>query len=413
MKITGYRSLTTHHEWGRVVGDVNGLSSGTRTRVDILVLTTDEGVDGIGIGAHSDIDRLLPAIEGADPRAVMHLYDRMLAVTFKLGHTGAVFATMGTIDSALWDLKAKLAGEPLWRHLGAGDRFVPGYASALDYGLTDDELARVHGDFAARGFTSAKLKGGRHVEDDLRRLAVLRDVLAATTSAPGLMLDANEAWHRSQAVRHVHRIEDAFDLTWVEEPVRRWDARGHASIRRQIRAGVATGENLTGLEQLRALIEADAIDIAQVGSGWGITHLIRAAHLAHAFDLPVSPVGYTATVAAASGILPNFLVTEVQDLHQPAGVRVDQEIADGGIVLGDEPGAGFTVDEAALRPPPPEQGWSVGSGPHTRPLRAGLRMVPEDDAPAAADPGPTVAQGGTDSGEPPPAFETEWRPRNT
>jgi L-alanine-DL-glutamate epimerase-like enolase superfamily enzyme len=391
MKITGYRSLTTHHEWGRVVGDVNGLSAGTKTRVDILILTTDEGVEGVGIGAHLDIERVMPAIEGADPRAVVHLYDRMLAVTFKLGHVGAVFGTLGTVDCALWDLKAKLAGEPLWRHLGAGDRFVPGYASALDFGLDDDDLIGVHRRFAERGFTSAKLKGGLNVRDDLRRLGLVRDVLSHNSSAPGLMLDANESWHRSQAVRHLHQLEQSFDLTWVEEPVRRWDVRGHASIRQHIRAGVASGENLTGLEQLRGLIEADAIDIAQVGSGWGITHLLRAAHLAHANDLPVSPVGYTATVAPAAGVLPNFLVAEVQDLDHPVGVAVDQQIEDGGIILGDEPGAGFTVDESALQPPPPEQGWSVGSGPHTRPLRAGLRLVPEDEARDVIDPtDPTV-----------------------
>jgi L-alanine-DL-glutamate epimerase-like enolase superfamily enzyme len=390
MKITGYRSLTTHHEWGRVVGDVNGLSSGTRTRVDILVLTTDEGLEGVSIGAHRDIDRLMPAIEGADPRAVVHLYDRMLAVTFKLGHIGAVFGTLGTVDFALWDLKAKMAGEPLWRHLGAGDRFVPGYASALDFGLSDNDLVRVHERFAERGFTSAKLKGGRHVQDDLRRLGLIRDVLTRNTSAPGLMFDANESWHRSQAVRHLHQLEQSFDLTWVEEPVRRWDVRGHASIRQHIRAGVASGENLTGLEQLRSLIDGDAIDIAQVGSGWGITHLLRAGHVAHAYDLPVSPVGYTATVAAAAGVLPNFLVAEVQDLSHPVGVGVDQQIDDGGIVLGDQPGSGFTVDESALQPPPPEQGWSLDSGPHTRPLRAGLRMVPEDDARALNDPSLTA-----------------------
>jgi L-alanine-DL-glutamate epimerase-like enolase superfamily enzyme len=385
MKVTGYRTLTTQHDWGRVVGDVNGLSSGTKTPVDILVLTTDEGVEGVSVGAHADIDRLMPVLEGADPRAVVHLYDQMLAMTFKLGHAGAIFGTLGTVDCALWDLKAKLAGEPLWRHLGAGDRFVAGYASALDYGLTDDELVDIHRRFAERGFTSAKLKGGRDVGADLRRLRLLRDVLAGNTSAPGLMLDANEAWHRSQAVRHLRQLEESVDLTWVEEPVRRWDVRGHAAVRQHISAGVASGENLTGLEQLRLLVEADAIDIAQVGAGWGITHLLRAGHLAHAFDLPVSPVGYTATVAAATGALPNFLVAEVQDLSHPVGIHVDQEIADGGIVLGDRPGLGFTVDEAALQAPS-EPGWASGSGPHARPLRAGLRMVPEDDARTVTDP---------------------------
>jgi L-alanine-DL-glutamate epimerase-like enolase superfamily enzyme len=385
MKITGYRSLATHHQWGRVVGDVNGLSSETTTRVDILVLTTDEGLEGVGIGAHRDIDRLMPVIEGADPRAVVHLYDQMLAATFKLGHIGAVFGTLGTVDLALWDLKAKMADEPLWRHLGGGDRFVPAYASALDFGLTDEDLVRVHERFAERGFTSAKLKGGRHIQDDLRRLGLLRDVFSRNTSAPGLMFDANESLHRSQAVRHLNQLEQCFDLTWVEEPVRRWDVRGHASIRQHIRAGVASGENLTGLEQLRGLIDGDAIDIAQVGSGWGITHLLRAGHLAHGYDLPLSPVGYTATVAAAAGVLPNFLVTEVQDLAHPVGVWVDQQIDDGGIVLGDQPGSGFTIDESALRLPP-EPGWTAHSGPHTRPLRAGLRMVPEDDGGAPRGP---------------------------
>lgn len=386
MKITGYRSLTTHHDWGRVVGDVNGLSSGTRTRVDVLVLTTDAGIEGVGVGAHPDIDRLLPAIEGADPRAVAGLYDRMLATTFKIGHTGATFGTIGAIDCALWDLKAKLAGEPLWRLLGSADRFVPGYASGLDYGLSDDELVHVHERFAERGFRSAKLKGGRNVSDDLRRLGLIHDALRRNTCAPGLMIDANESWHRSQAVRHVRRLEEAFDLTWVEEPVRRWDALGHASIRQHIRAGVASGENLTGLEQLRVLIDANAIDVAQVGSAWGITHFLRAGYLAHAHDLPVSPVGYTAVLVPAAGALPNFLVAEVQDLTHPVGIEVDQQIADGGVLLGDQPGLGISVNEHALQPLTFEQGWAVESGPHTRPLRAGLRMVPEDDARASTDP---------------------------
>ena len=65
-------------------------------------------------------------------------------------------------------------------------------------------------------------------------LGLVRDVLAGNTSAPGLMLDANESWNRSQAVRHLHQLEQHFDLTWVEEPVRRWDVRGHASIRSHI-----------------------------------------------------------------------------------------------------------------------------------------------------------------------------------
>ncbi len=396
MKITGYRSLATRHEWSRVVGDVNGVSTGTSTRVDILIISTDVGVEGVALGSHADIERLYPVIDGADPRSVVQLYDQMLSATFKLGHTGGVFGTIGTIDCALWDLKAKLAEEPLWRLLGAGDRFVPGYASGLDYGLADEDLVRLYQQFVERGFTSGKLKGGRRITDDLRRLGLLQDVLRQNSSAPGLMIDANESWHRSQAVRYLHTLEEAFDLTWVEEPVRRWDVSGHASIRQHVQSGVASGENLTGLEQLRALIDGDAIDIAQVGSGWGITHFLRAGHLAHGHDLPISPVGYTAAVVPAAGVLPNFLVAEVQDLYHPIGIDVDQEILDGGIVLGDRPGLGIAIkDEAALEPLAPQQGWASRSGPHIRPQRAGLRMVPEDDTHSINDPAAPLPPGST------------------
>ncbi len=119
MKITGYRCLTSYHDWGRPVGDVNGYIGSGVTEVPIVVLETDEGVIGVGTGSVHDIERVFPAIEGQDPRAVSSLYDRMLARVFKSGHAGATFGGIGTLDSALWDLKAKIAGEPLWRLLGA------------------------------------------------------------------------------------------------------------------------------------------------------------------------------------------------------------------------------------------------------------------------------------------------------
>ncbi len=385
MKVTGYRSLTTEHDWGRRIGDANGVMPGPRTEVQVLILETDGGLQGIGLGAHGDIERVFGAVEGADPRAVTALYDRMLDRVFKTGHTGATFGAIGAIDTALWDLKAKMAGEPLWRTLGAVDRFVPGYASGLDIALDDDALVRVYERFAERGFGAAKLKGGRDLEHDVRRLRALRDVLARNSAQPALMFDANESWNRSQAVRYVTALERVVDLTWVEEPVRRWDAAGLASVRRGIRAAVAAGENLTGLEQYRPLLDADAIDIVQVGNVWGITHFLRVAAVAHGRDLPVSPVAYHANpLAHAAAAVPNHLAFEVQDLTSPIGLEVDQEYVDGGIVLGEEPGLGIRVDEkqieAALAVNPP----AAIVGPHVRPARAGLRLVP--DGPDGAEP---------------------------
>ncbi|HET6825532.1 MAG TPA: mandelate racemase/muconate lactonizing enzyme family protein [Amnibacterium sp.] len=382
MRITGYRSLTTRHDWGRLVGDANGTTDTNHTEVPVLILETDGGIEGVGLGAHGDIDRVFPAVEGEDPRAVTALYDRMLAHVFKSGHAGAVFGAIGVVDMALWDLKAKLAGEPLWRTLGARDRFVPAYASGLDMALDDEQLVGLYSRFADRGFSAGKLKGGRDVEHDVRRLLAIRDELGRNSASPALMFDANESWNRSQAVRFVTALEHSVDLTWVEEPVRRWDAAGLASVRQGIRAAVATGENLTGLEQYRPLLDADAVDVVQAGSIWGITHFLRVAVLAHGRDLPVSPVGYNGNpLAHAAAAVPNHLATEVQDLTFPTGLSIDQELADGGIVLGDRPGLGIDVDEAAIAAAERGGAWSTEGGPHVRPARAGLRLVPEPGSP--------------------------------
>jgi L-alanine-DL-glutamate epimerase-like enolase superfamily enzyme len=380
VKVARYRSLITHHDWGRRIGDINNASETTRTPVHVLIVTTDDGIEGVGIGAHPDIERVFRAVAGEDPRSVVALYDRMCAEVFKLGHQGAIAGTIGAVDMALWDIKAKAAGEPLWRLLGGRDRFVPGYASALDIALDDDELVAVHTKFAERGYRSAKLKGGRHFDRDLERLLLLRDVYSGQSTAPVFMLDANEAWHRSQAVRYVTKLEEKIDLAWIEEPVRRWDAAGHAAVRAGVRAGVASGENLTGLDQFRPLLEADALDIVQVGWGWGTTLALRVAAAADVHGLPISPVGFWPAIAPASAAMPNMISLEVQDLSYPYGMGVDQEIVDGGVVLGDQPGHGLTVDEAAIARLPDDSAGRTVVNWQVRPARAGLRLTPEDDS---------------------------------
>ncbi|MET9877847.1 mandelate racemase/muconate lactonizing enzyme family protein [Actinacidiphila glaucinigra] len=380
MKITGYRSLSTVHDWGRITGDVNGVQSGHTTPVPVLVIETDTGIEGVGLGSHTDIARVFPAIEGGDPRSVVALYDRMLDWVFKAGHSGSTFGTIGAVDMALWDIKAKAADEPLWQTLGARERFVPGYASGLEYGLDDDDLAGLYGRFADRGFKAGKLKGGRDLDRDLPRLEIMRDVLSRNSRRPALMFDANESWNQAQAARYVAAIEQRLDLTWVEEPLRRWDAAGLATLRGKVRAAIATGENLTGLEQYRPLLDANAVDIVQVGNVWGITHFLRVATLAHAHDLPVSPVAYNANpVAHAAAAVPNLLTFEVQDLCFPVGLDVDQQFDDGGIVLGDRPGIGIVIDESRMSPAGAAAPLPAATGPHIRPERAALRLVAEPD----------------------------------
>ena len=376
MRITGFRTLDTVQDWGRPVGDANGVFADGVTPVPIVLVDTDEGITGVGIGPHTGAEAVFAAIDGEDPRGVTALYDRMLRQTFKAGHAGAVFGTIGAFDTALWDIKAQAAGEPLWRLLGGRDRVVPAYASGLDIGLTDDELVAVYRRYAEHGLRAAKLKGGLDVERDQHRLTLVRDVMAgaARGGRPALMLDANESWSRKQAVRHVCELERTLDLTWVEEPVRRWDADGMAVVGRGIRAAVATGENLTGLEQFRPLLAAGAVDVVQTGAGWGITHFLRVATLAHAYDLPVSPVGNTPVgLLHAATATPNHLASELQDLEPPLGMHVDVHVENGEFVLGDTPGLGIRVDEDLIRASARHPGAAAG-GPNVRPESAGRRL---------------------------------------
>jgi L-alanine-DL-glutamate epimerase-like enolase superfamily enzyme len=227
---------------------------------------------------------------------------------------------------------------------------------------------------------AAKLKGGLDVERDLHRLVLVREVLshAGKGLRPALMLDANESWTRKQAVRHVRELERSVDLTWVEEPVRRWDAEGHAAVGRGIRASVATGENLTGLEQFRPLLAAGAVDIVQTAAVWGVTHFLRVSALAHAHDLPVSPIGnIPVALLHATTSIPNHLASELQDLHPPVGLTVDMHVEDGAFVLGDSAGLGIRVDEEAITARAHLPHTATFQGPHVRPERAGHRLTAE------------------------------------
>jgi L-alanine-DL-glutamate epimerase-like enolase superfamily enzyme len=377
MRITGCRPITTIQDWGRPVGDANGVFADGIVTVRLVVVETDAGITGVGLGSHTDLDNIFTAIEGEDPLATTALYDRMLRQTFKHGHAGSVFATIGALDSALWDIKAKAAGQPLWRLLGGRDRTLPAYASALDIALDDDALAAVYRTYAEHGVRSAKLKGGLDVERDLARLTLVRDVLADANPGPrpGLMLDANEGWTGKQAVRHVAELERSIDLIWVEEPVRRWDADGLVKVGRSVRASIAAGENLSGLEQFRPLIAAGALDIVQTSAVWGVTHFLRVAVLAHAHDLPVSPIGTTPMcLLHAATSVPNHITSELQDLTPPFGLTVDVTVEGGQFVLGDEPGIGIRIDEATIAASTPQPGRTSPPGPHVRPANAGCRL---------------------------------------
>jgi L-alanine-DL-glutamate epimerase-like enolase superfamily enzyme len=196
MKITGVRSHLYQFEMTRLLGDANSPQGWKGATHLAVFLDTDEGITGVSLGSgsarrhiHSFVDRFLV---GRDPRGVRGLWQRMADAVFKVNNRGIVNDALSTLDVALWDLKAKINGEPLWKTLGASTRRVRAYASGLDMPLSDDEMRAFYTDMAAKGIFAGKLKIGLDPEADLRRIGIMRDALATSGKKPALMVDVNE-----------------------------------------------------------------------------------------------------------------------------------------------------------------------------------------------------------------------------
>ncbi len=338
----------------RPIGDANNPTGRDQYAALAVFLDTDLGLTGVSLGnpgqqgdIHAMSENLL---FGRDPRGVLGLWQRMADFAFKGGNRGAITDVIGTLDVALWDLKAKANGEPLWKTLGASSRAVKAYASGIDLCLNDDEISAFYERQAALGIGIGKLKVGLDREGDLRRISLMREALATSGREPILLVDSNEYWSPKQAIQHIRYFERHHEIFWAEEPARRWDYTGLRQVSQAVNAAVATGENLDDAADFRALIAQQAADILQIGVGaGGITGAMRVAQMADGFDLPVSvmncPGNFMAHFAA---VLPNHIWMEVVDAGQDRSFNHDSRVEDGYIILGDKPGNGIEFDMAKL-----------------------------------------------------------------
>lgn len=355
MKITEIRTRLFEYRLERRRGDAHAPSGRTHQNGLLVELLTDSELVGLTVAAPSAgpaIASLSGAVIGRDPRQVRGIWQTMANRVFKAGNVGLMNDALSALDTAVWDLKGKIHGEPVWRLLGAGTNRVLAYASGGDMPLTIDQLVEFYTYMAGLGFAAAKLKIGLDIEEDARRLAAVRDAMARVLGRPpALMVDASEYWHPKQAVRRICRLEEEFDLTWVEEPVQRADYIGLATVSRHIKAPVAAGENLDNVMEFLPYVQNGSADIVQIGRGMGgLTGALQVAELANGHGLPVigsDSVGkHFAHLAAA---LSNHMMIEVHDAHvEEPMIIADNRIEDGHVVLGDSPGLGLTIDRDRL-----------------------------------------------------------------
>jgi len=261
-----------------------------------LVLVRATGGSETGIGyTYADTatarlieDKLRPLIEGGDIGYIPGLWKQMAVHTRNLGHPGIVAMAISAVDTALWDLKARLLGVPLCELLGVARDSVPLYGSGGFTSYSIDQLQKQLADWAEAGMRWVKMKVGREPETDLARVGAARKAIGAQAT---LFVDANGAYSRKQSLELAQRFAD-LGVTWFEEPVSSDDLEGLRLIRDRAPAGmeIAAGEYGYDLSYFRCLIEAGAVDVLQadVTRCGGITGFMGAGVLAEASGLPLS-----------------------------------------------------------------------------------------------------------------------------
>jgi L-alanine-DL-glutamate epimerase-like enolase superfamily enzyme len=316
-----------------------------------------DGAEGVGYtytvgrngGAVRDIlSRDIPEIvDVADADQIELLWDRLWWGLHYGGRGGAAVLAMSAFDMALWDLKARRARLPLWKLLGGHDPRVPCYAGGIDLELPLDALLRQTDDNLAKGFRAIKMKVGRRLlAEDVERAAAMRRRLG---DGFPLMVDANMKWSADQAIRAARALA-LYDLTWLEEPVSPDDVAGHVRVVREGGLPVAAGENLHTLWEFRQLIAAGGVtypepDVTNCG---GVTVFMKIAHLAEAFNLPVTSHGAHDATVHLLAAAPNRSYLEAHGFGLDRYIAEPLQIRDGFALAPDRPGHGIEFDWNAL-----------------------------------------------------------------
>jgi L-alanine-DL-glutamate epimerase-like enolase superfamily enzyme len=261
-------------------------------------VATEQGHEGIGFsyskraggpGQFAHAREIAGDLIGEDPSDIGRLWTKLAWAGASVGRSGLATQAIAAFDIALWDLKARRAGLPLAKLLGAHRDSVRCYntSGGFLHTPTADLLENATAALDS-GIGGIKIKvghpDGRH---DLDRLRAVREHIGDDVP---LMVDANQQWDRPTA-RRMGRAMEEFGLVWIEEPLDAHDTEGHAALTASLDTPVATGEMLVSVAEHAELIRRHAADILQPDAPriGGITPFLKLAALAEHHHLPLAP----------------------------------------------------------------------------------------------------------------------------
>jgi L-rhamnonate dehydratase len=303
--------------------------------------------------------QLRPFLIGRDPLATELLLDQMIRL-HRHGRSGMFMTCISAIDCALWDLKGRAWGQPVYRLLGGPTRAsVPAYASMLGFSTEPAAAAELALAYQAQGFSAQKWffrHGPGEGSDGLARNQALAEALRAALGPHyALMFDAFMGWDLPYAIEMVRALAP-LRPTWMEEPVPPERVGALRQIRQAARVPIATGEHVYTRWQVKELLAGEAVDVVQADPDWtgGISELVKICALASAFEVPLIAHGHSLLpalhVAAAQSPqtvpMVEYLVRyqeHKQFFHAPIYRPVE-----GAVGLPDLPGLGIVLDEAKI-----------------------------------------------------------------
>jgi D-galactarolactone cycloisomerase len=357
VKITGIDVRTLYYEYPpeHAIRCAEG-TSGSRTS-SLIQVRVDDGLVGVGTAySHPDLvqviveGHLAPFLIGSDPADVERLWEKMYSLTRWYGRKGAAISALGAVDVALWDIRGKVAGKPLYELLGGRANRAKAYASGLlwqeDLGALVAE-ARAHLD---DGFQLMKMRLGGGREYDRNAVDALLDCIEGRAR---LAVDGTHRYSPDAAVELGRYLAER-DVAWFEEPFPPEDIDEYARLRSQVDVPIAAGENEFGVQGFRELFRVGAVDVAQpdVARAGGLTECLRIAQLAAEADAVIATHTWSDAIAVTANAhlvasIPNGLAVEVDR----TGTALMDDILveplafhDGSIQLTNAPGLGIELD---------------------------------------------------------------------
>ena len=318
-------------------------------------ITTEQGHRGLGFSyskraggpaQYAHAKEVAEGLIGEDPNDIARIYTKLLWAGASVGRSGVATQALAAVDIALYDLKAKRAGLPLAKFLGSYRDSVRTYNTSGGFlNASLDEVKARATQSIEEGIGGIKIKVGLpDSREDLRRVTGIREHIGPDVP---LMVDANQQWDRTTALRMGRRLEE-FDLVWIEEPLDAYDFEGHAHLAQVLDTPIATGEMLASVAEHKSLIAANGCDIIQPDAPrvGGITQFLRLAALADERGLGLAPHFAMEIHLHLAATYPRDPWVEHFDWLDPL-FNERLETKGGRMIVPDRPGLGVSLSEQA------------------------------------------------------------------